>query len=106
MLTSSLMGRSHQHHYLNLAEDFLADPRIASIDILDASNLSLKNSEIGWKADFDPPAAMQLFWQEKPSDAVVGIMTRVDFSSDQDAEAVLKEWELQGNKSSGCCERQ
>jgi hypothetical protein len=86
-----------QYHYLSLADDFLADSRIKSIDILDATDLStLKSNDIGWKADFNPPAAMQLFWQERPSDIVSGVMTRVDFESPEAAEVVLKEWEFQG----------
>lgn len=86
----------YQHHYLSLSEQFISDPRIKDLDILSSENLSLQNDQSGWAADFDPPAAMQFFWQERPDDILPGVLTRVDFKTPEDAQAVLKEWELQG----------
>jgi subtilisin family serine protease len=85
----------YQFHYLNLSNEHLADPRVKNIDVLTSVDLSRHESS-EWVAEFGSPQGLQLFWNHRSDDDVVGVLSRVDFETDLDAREVLVEWEQAG----------
>ncbi|MCX6119868.1 MAG: S8 family serine peptidase [Proteobacteria bacterium] len=82
-----------QTHYLQLADDYLADSRVLNIDVLTSAKLT---QDPEWLDDFPPPVALQSFWAINNNEAATGVIAKVDFTSESDAQDLLKEWDAEG----------
>lgn len=85
----------YQHHYLRLQEDIAGDERVKDMDVLWTFDLSRKGST-EWAPEFDVPSALRLFWDDNDEKPVTGVMTKVDFASQDAAKEVLTEWNDNG----------
>ena len=85
----------YQHHYLRLQDEVASDSRVKDMDVLWAFDLSRKGST-GWAPEFDVPTALRLFWDDNDEAPVTGVMTKVDFASQEAAKDVLTEWNENG----------
>lgn len=85
----------YQFHYLKLQEDLASDSRIKDVDVLTTIDLSRRKSA-DWSPDFDVPEGLKLFWSDNDEAPVTGVMTRVDFSSQDAAKELLTEWQDKG----------
>lgn len=88
--------QEYQAHYLTLAETFMSDSRVKDIRFLTALDLSAGVNEAALPPEFGLPRSLQLAWNAKSQEPVVGVMTRVDFSDDASAKSSLKEWDDEG----------
>lgn len=85
----------YQHHYLRLQEEVASDSRVKDMDVLWTFDLSRKGSA-DWAPEFDIPTALRLFWDDNDEAPVTGVMTKVDFASQEDAKDVLSNWNDNG----------
>ena len=83
------------HHYSRLSEDYLADSRIKNIDVLTSVDMSGLRS-VDWEPEFSLPQAISSLTAGFSEDTPAGVLTRVDFESDDAARSMLSEWESDG----------
>ncbi len=95
----SSFASEYAHHYATLSDAYLADPRISSMDVLSAVDLSwIKKTE--WAPSFSAPEALlelaSGFAEGFSENPPAGVMAKVDFESDESAAEMLGEWERDG----------
>ena len=91
----SSFSDEYAHHYTNLSEEHLGDPRIKDIDVLTSIDMSgLKSIE--WEADFSVPKTMASLFSNFKDESSAGVLARVDFSDNESAAEMLHEWEATG----------
>jgi hypothetical protein len=79
-------------HFADLQRSFMADPRVKSMDVLHATDLSRGSLET-YQSDFLVPRTLKLAWQGTSETPITGVLTRVDFRNPEDAKITLKEWQ-------------
>jgi hypothetical protein len=80
----SSFSDEYAHHYTNLSEEHLGDPRIKDIDVLTSIDMSgLKSIE--WEADFSVPKTMASLFSNFKDESSAGVLARVDFSDNESA---------------------
>ncbi len=88
-------AEEYGYHYSTLSAEYLNDSRIKTIDVLTSVDLSGVSGP-DWEPEFSLPAAMRTAVSGFTPGAEQGVMARVDFASEEDAAAVLREWEVLG----------
>lgn len=85
----------HRHHFARLAERHLADPRIKDLQFLASANLA-DPSDTAWTAELGAPPALRFALQAPNAPKPIGAIARVDFTGEEDAAALLREWDAAG----------
>ncbi len=88
-------AEEYSFHYDALSDAYLGDSRIKVIDFLTAVDMSGVSSS-DWEPEFTLPLAMETAVSGFVPEAEEGVMARVDFVSEADANTVLREWESAG----------
>lgn len=82
----------YSHHYLKLSEKFLSDDRIKNIEILSAIDMGTMRS-VEWEPDFAAPKLLSALFDGASDDLSAGVLTKVDFDSEESARVLLQQWE-------------
>ena len=85
-----------RHHSVTLAESYLSDPRVTSIRYLTTIDLATAKDPRG-RDTIGMPRALHLNWTENDLDEIPAVISQVDFTSNDTAAEVLKEWERTGD---------
>jgi subtilisin family serine protease len=91
----SSFADEYSHHYSGLSDQYMADPRITSIDILSSVDLSGVEAS-DWTPEFSAPKVLKGLSAGLGDETAAGVMARVDFDSMDAAAEVLGEWEKGG----------
>jgi len=82
----------YAYHYANLGEAYLSDPRVKNIDVLTAVDLSSLQS-VEWEPEFSAPKILESLFTTSIDKDSAGVLTRVDFDSEESAQEILRGWE-------------
>jgi subtilisin family serine protease len=93
---TSFFAEYRAHHAL-LDERYGADPRVVDMQYLTSIDLVDPGREADADAGFAASPLLRLAWSQNPGQAQTGVITRVDFRSEDDAASALGEWEQRGD---------
>jgi hypothetical protein len=88
----STFREEYAHHYLKLSESFLQDSRVRGIEILSAVDMSSLRA-VEWEPEFSAPKLLSTMFDGAVDDSSAGVLTRVDFDSEESAKTLLEQGE-------------
>jgi subtilisin family serine protease len=86
----------YQTHYLRLAEQLDFESGVTSFDILSAVNLGVRENYSDGPGEFSLTEALKLYWADQADQEAAGVMTKINFKSEDDAVQLLRKWETDG----------
>ena len=88
----STFREEYGYHYRTLSEKFLSDHRVKDIQILSAIDMSSLRA-VEWEPEFSAPKLLSSLFEGASDDSSAGVLTRVDFDSEESAKVLLEQWE-------------
>ena len=90
----STFREEYAHHYVKLSDSFLSDSRVRNIEILSAIDMSSLRA-VEWEPEFSAPKLLSSIFDGASDDSSAGVLTRVDFDSEESAKDLLELWEAE-----------